>query len=257
MSWFREQSGQGSTLLLLHGWGMESRVFAGWRALLEPYFTCVSYDLPGHGRSPCTATGMHWPELLQQLQDLLSREAAPPIVLGWSLGGLLALGLALSQRLRQPGLLRGLVLMASSPSFRQRADWAAGIPAAILEDFGLRLQTDPQGTRKRFLALQVLGDPQGRRALDGMAAWPSPDPACLADGLKLLQEVDLRAALGTLTLPVQVIHGAQDRIVPPEAAFYLHQHIVGSQLTMLEQAGHAPFLSRPELCRDAILEHWT
>ncbi|WP_414040308.1 alpha/beta fold hydrolase [Acidithiobacillus sp. M4-SHS-6] len=253
MSWFREQAGQGPTLLLLHGWGMESRVFAGWLALLEPCLTCVTYDLPGHGRSPCTATGMHWPDMLQQLQDMLSREATPPILLGWSLGGLLALGLALSQ----PGLLKGLVLMASSPSFRQRADWSAGIPAATLEDFGQRLETDPQGTRKRFLALQVLGDPQGRRALDGMTAWPNPDPACLADGLRLLQEVDLRDALDSLTLPVQIIHGLQDRIVPPEAGFYLHQHIAGSQLNMVEQAGHAPFLSRPELCRDALLECWT
>jgi pimeloyl-[acyl-carrier protein] methyl ester esterase len=252
MSWYREQTGQGAALLLLHGWGMESRVFAGWRPFLEKHFTCISYDLPGHGRSPCTADGMQWAYVLEQLTDMLRREVEAPILLGWSLGGLLALGLGLTQ----PALLKGLVLMASSPSFRQRPDWTAGIPAATLEDFGQRLHNDTQGTRKRFLALQVLGDPQGRRALEGMTNWPSPDPACLADGLILLQEVDLRDRLDSLSMPVQLIHGAQDRIVPPEASFYLQQHLPGSHLNVLEKAGHAPFLSQPQACRDALLEVW-
>lgn len=252
MSWYREQTGQGPALLLLHGWGMESRVFAGWRSFLEKHFTCISYDLPGHGRSPCTADGMQWADVLEQLTDMLDREVEAPILLGWSLGGLLALGLGLTQ----PASLKGLVLMASSPSFRQRPDWTAGIPAATLEDFGQRLHSDPQGTRKRFLALQVLGDPQGRRALEGMSNWPSPDPVCLADGLTLLHEVDLRDRLDSLSMPVQLIHGAQDRIVPPEASFYLQQHLPGSHLHVLEKAGHAPFLSQPQACRDALLEVW-
>ncbi len=253
MTWFRNQFGDGPALVLLHGWGMESRIFAGWLPFLEAHFTCIVYDLPGHGRSPCTAKGMQWNDGLEQLQEMLSAEAEPVILLGWSLGGLLALGLAL----KQPDLLKGLVLVASSPSFRQRPGWSAGIPAATLEDFGQRLENDPQGTRKRFLALQVMGDPRGRRALEGLSHWPSPEPLCLADGLTLLQEVDLRDHLNTLSLPLQLMHGAQDRIVPPEASHYLHQQVPGSHLKVLEGVGHAPFLSRPEACRDALLEVWT
>ena len=183
---------------------------------------------------------------------MLAQEAPKPLLLGWSLGGLLALGIAL----QHPELLEGLVLVSSSPAFCQRPDWSPAIPAATLEDFAQRLREDPQGTRRRFLALQVLNDPQGRRALEGLSAWPMPDQTCLADGLRLLQEVDLRSQLRRLPMPVHIVHGRQDRIVPVGANEYLHQHLTGSRFTLLEQAGHAPFLSHPQACAHALLETW-
>ena len=183
---------------------------------------------------------------------MLAQEAPKPLLLGWSLGGLLVLGIAL----QHPELLEGLVLISSSPAFCQRPDWSPAIPAATLEDFAQRLREDPQGTRRRFLALQVLNDPQGRRALEGLSAWPMPDQICLADGLGLLRAVDLRSQLRRLPIPVHIVHGRQDRIVPIGAADYLHTRLSGSWLTRLDQAGHAPFLSHPQACTHALLETW-
>ncbi|MHB1280655.1 MAG: alpha/beta fold hydrolase [Acidithiobacillus sp.] len=252
MNWARQVSGQGRPLVLLHGWGMESRVFASWRSLLDAHFTCISYDLPGHGQTPCAPSGLAWSAGLEGLRQMLAQEASKPLLLGWSLGGLLALGIAL----QHPELLVGLVLISSSPAFCQHPDWSPAIPAATLEEFAQRLRDDPQGTRHRFLALQVLNDPQGRRALEGLSAWPMPDQACLADGLGLLREVDLREQLTALPMPVHLLHGRQDRIVPIGAGEYLHERLTGSRFTLLEQAGHAPFLSQPQACTQALLETW-
>lgn len=253
MNWARQVSGRGRLLVLLHGWGMESRIFASWRLLLDPHFTCISYDLPGHGQTPCAPSGLTWSASLEGLRQMLAQEASKPLLLGWSLGGLLALGIAL----RHPELLDGLALISSSPAFCQRPDWSPAIPVTTLEDFAGRLREDPQGTRRRFLALQVLNDPQGRSALEGLSAsWPMPDQACLADGLGLLREVDLRSQLRTLPMPVHLVHGRQDRIVPVGASEYLHERLTGSRFTLLEQAGHAPFLSHPEACANALLETW-
>ncbi|MHB8115085.1 MAG: alpha/beta fold hydrolase [Acidithiobacillus ferrivorans] len=252
MNWARQVSGQGRPLVLLHGWGMESRVFASWRPFLEAHFTCVSYDLPGHGQTPCAPSGLAWSASLEGLRQMLAQEAPKPLLLGWSLGGLLALGIAL----QHPELLDGLVLVSSSPAFCQRSDWSPAIPAATLEDFAQRLREDPQGTRRRFLALQVLNDPQGRRALEGLSVWPMPDQRCLADGLGLLREVDLRAQLTALPMLVHLLHGRQDRIVPIGAADYLHTQLSGSRITRLERAGHAPFLTQPQACTQALLETW-
>jgi pimeloyl-[acyl-carrier protein] methyl ester esterase len=252
MNWARQVSGQGRPLVLLHGWGMESRVFASWRPFLEAHFTCVSYDLPGHGQTPCAPSGLAWSASLEGLRQMLAQEAPKPLLLGWSLGGLLALGIAL----QHPELLDGLVLVSSSPAFCQRSDWSPAIPAATLEDFAQRLREDPQGTRRRFLALQVLNDPQGRRALEGLSVWPMPDQRCLADGLGLLREVDLRAQLTALPMLVHLLHGRQDRIVPIGAADYLHTRLSGSRIIRLERVGHAPFLAQPQACAQALLETW-
>ncbi|MCL5980713.1 MAG: alpha/beta fold hydrolase, partial [Gammaproteobacteria bacterium] len=93
MNWARQAGGQGRTLVLLHGWGMEGRVFDPWLAYLTPHFRCVRYDLPGHGATPCAA-GLAWEGSVTALAALLAEEGESPLLLGWSLGGLLALGLA-------------------------------------------------------------------------------------------------------------------------------------------------------------------
>ena len=249
MNWARQVGGQGRTLVLLHGWGMEGRVFDPWLAYLMPHFRCVRYDLPGHGATPCAA-GLGWEGSVTALAALLAEEGESPLLLGWSLGGLLALGLAA----RRPDLLSGLILMAASPAFRQRPDWAWGVDAATLAGFADALRVDPEGTRQRFLALQVMNDPQARQQLNAMRGWPLPDPRCLADGLVLLRDEDLRQELPPPSLPTLILHGERDRIVPVAAAQWLHAALPGSRYASFATLGHAPFLSAPAECARILLE---
>ncbi len=247
MIWFRRESGAGPSLVLLHGWGMESRAFDAWMPWLDPYFHCIRPDLPGHGNTPC-GSGLAGPPVREAL-EALAGEYGPPILVAWSMGSLFALDFAL----RYPDRLRGLVLLAGSPHFCQSEGWTAGIPDATLEAFARELQEDPAGTRRRFLALQVLHDPGGRRALGDAGRWPLPEPSCLQDGLSLLRGLDLRPQLRPLSLPAILVHGRQDRIVPLAAASYLHGQLPGSRLEILD-AGHAPFLTHPGTCARLLRE---
>ena len=237
------------TLVLLHGWGMERRVFTPWLPLLEPDFRVQAWDLPGHGARPCPSAGWQWESGLDDLSVALAALSTPPILLGWSLGGLLALALAL----RPSVSLAGLVLVASSPSFRQRPDWSAGVSPDLLRNFAAELDQDAQGLRRRFFALQVLGDSAARAQLPKVDDWPLPASACLQAGLQFLQDIDLRASLHALAIPVLLLHGEGDRIVPPAAAEYLHQALPGSVLRVVP-AGHAPFLGQPAACAEALRE---
>jgi len=107
-----EEFGQGPELVFLHGWGANSAL---WRSWIERHF--VGYritliDLPGHGQSPQAS----WSDdaLLDGWVDAIV--AALPeraILVGWSLGGLLAQQIAW----RYPQRVTSLVLMASSPCF--------------------------------------------------------------------------------------------------------------------------------------------
>ncbi|MCE5387633.1 MAG: alpha/beta fold hydrolase [Acidithiobacillus sp.] len=233
-------------LLLLHGWAMESRIFSTWINALAGDFRCQSWDLPGHGGKPCPPQGLDWEDSLLTLQGTV-QALSRPIVLGWSLGGLFALALAL----RFPELLGGLVLIDSSPCFVQREDWPWALTSSTLDAFAHELLADGRAVRRRFLALQTQGDPAARAQLAAAQRWPLPDPRCLLDGLQLLRDKDLRPQLRPLPFPVLILQGEVDRIVPPAAAKQLQSSLAGSRLQLLK-AGHAPFLSHPEACSQAL-----
>jgi len=169
------------------------------------------------------------------------------VVMGWSLGGLAALE-ALRQGTIRP---RGLILMATPPSFLARDTYPAGQPAAVLEDFRAGLRDDPQGTLRRFFALQFRGD-RAPRSL--WAPAPTRDRFLAADAdaevlggwLDVLAEADLSPVPPSLELPVLVLHGEEDAVVDPAALDFFRDR--GPQVTVqgLSGAGHAPHIGHAE-----------
>lgn len=74
-----------------------------------------------------------------------------------------------------------------------------------------------------------------------------------AAGLQLLDDTDLRAALPSLDLPVRLLHGAEDALIPAGAAIAMNDALPQCRLTLLDDCGHAPLLSRPDDCA-ALME---
>ena len=123
-------------LALVHGWGMNARVFDALSDLLADDFDVHALDLPGHGGRAALAenTLRTWADdLAQQLPDHAT-------LLGWSLGGQVAMRAALDQ----PHHITRLVLLATTPRFVMAKDWDRGMAPADLEDFGAALMADPQ-----------------------------------------------------------------------------------------------------------------
>lgn len=69
------------------------------------------------------------------------------------------------------------------------------------------------------------------------------------------QPAGLRAELPLVRVPALVLHIQGDRIVPASVAHYLHTHLAGSRLVMLEGQGHCAPLSHPRLTIAALREH--
>ena len=76
--------------------------------------------------------------------------------------------------------------------------------------------------------------------------------AALATGLKLLADTDLRASIGSVRQPVRLIHGAEDRLMPAAAAEWLADALPDGRLSVFKDCGHAPLLSRPADCAALI-----
>lgn len=236
-------------LVLLHGWGMQSAVWATFIPLLIPHVHVRCIDLPGHGRS----AGVPMPASLDALADMLLDVApARAVWLGWSLGGLVAMAVAV----RQPSRVGHLVLMAATPCFVRRDDWSCAMSQQDFAAFAATVQQDAEPALKRFLALQCHGSLSRREDLrflqSCLAQQPVPPDEVLAQGLAMLKDNDRRIQIASLPAPVLFLLGEQDALVPASIAPALSSLRPSSTIRVMEGAAHVPFLSHPQSCADAV-----
>lgn len=231
-------------LRLVHGWGLNRRVFSRLEAALG--WPTQALDLPGHGRADYKPGDLD----PQRLAHSLVRDyPGPGPWLGWSLGGLCAMALAAFH----PESVTKLILVGATPYFVRATDWSYGTELKVLQAFGDQLERDYEGTLRRFLALQAgVGDRGQIRALvSELDHGGRPQASALAEGLSVLATRDLRTLLGGIQAPTLFVHGLDDRIVSPEAARWSAHQIPGARFCLLG-SGHAPFLSKTDACADVI-----
>lgn len=244
-----ERRGHGPDLVMLHGWSMHSGVWHQLVDSLAERFTLHLVDLPGHGHSDWQRDDFTFEQLLPTLADNTPEKA---IWMGWSLGGLITLALAQ----RYPQKISKLILMAATPRFVEDKDWPCAVKAGVFRDFAANLDVDQKQTLQRFLMLQAKGAQQSRDTIrllsQQLAQQHTPEPGALHAGLNCLLKADMRQALAELTCPVQLILGDRDTLIPADMVEYAATLNPALQITMLEGAGHAPFISQPDLCRQEI-----
>jgi pimeloyl-[acyl-carrier protein] methyl ester esterase len=226
-------------LALLHGWGMNARVFDALADHLADDFELRALHLPGHGGRAALPHN----SLQSWADDLAQQLPQHSTLLGWSLGGQVAMRAALDH----PHRISRLVLLASTPAFVKRADWLAGIARDDLEAFGTALIADQTATLLRFLSLQTRGMVEQKAVLlalrQAFLSVPPADAGALASGLEMLLHTDLRAAVPQLSQPSLVVHGALDTLTPPAAGAWLAATLPNARHLVVPRAAHAPHLS--------------
>lgn len=223
--------------IFLHGWGLHGGIWSETLAALAG----VAPYLPGYGGRPMPA-----PYSAESLADALAETVTTPVTLiGWSMGGMVALALAA----RHPGKVAKLVLVGASPAFVNRPGWEHGLAPEVLAGFAESLRQDYRATLLRFLSLQARGGEGAREVIgrlrDTVFQRGEPHAATLAAGLDLLRDVDLRDLTAYVACPTLVVHGGYDTLCPMAAGRWLADHIPGARLALHERAAHAPFLSHP------------
>lgn len=237
-----ESMGHGPDLVLLHGWAMHSGIWSSVRDHLMQQFRLHLVDLPGHGLSPVCEPGT-----LDHLAEIIAEILPERCMLGgWSLGGQIAMELAL----REPQRVQKLVLISTTPCFAKSDDWESGMERKLLQLFLENLKLNYVTTINRFLTLQMSGDRDAGKILSQLRKHffqrVEPDPIALEKGLRILQQTDLRGRFAAIQQPVLLLHGENDVITHPAAADWMHQNLPQSQRVMFAHCGHAPFLSYPE-----------
>lgn len=242
------EQGSGPVLVLLHGWGMSSAVFAPIMGALSGCFRVLAPDLRGHGRS-APGPGYRLEDLAGDIEEWLETvQITDCCLFGWSLGGMVALDLAerLGDRLTR------LILVSTTPCFVERESWKAGQPEAQVKILARQFRRDPRQAMQDFFLRQFDGEDIDeekllifRRTL--LDSSPLPTKEAGLGCLDTLCRTDLRHR-GGVDVPTLVVHGTGDSIIPVAAGKYLSAYLPNAQWVALDRTGHAPFISRSEQC---------
>ncbi len=219
-------------ILYLHGSGHTADSFAGQTAAIPG---SVSLAMPGHPDGEPLATVA---ELAAWLAgDIVRRASGPAMICGNSLGAAVALQTALTY----PGEVAGLILIGGGARLRVGSQIFEMIdqrwPACIDELVGFSVDEQcPHPLRRRLHDMHLA---VGRRAtrLD----------------YAVCNEFDGMDRVGSIAVPTLIVVGANDRMTPPKYADFLHRAIAGSELAVIDGAGHLPHLEQTSIVNDAIV----
>lgn len=237
MNLYIDRQGNGPVpVILLHGWAMHGGVFEDLINALRERCTLYVVDLPGHGYSRDSAL-----PLAPKACAAAIAEATPAgLWLGWSLGGLIAQTAALTL----PDHVRALGVLCSTPKFSRSEDWPYGSDPMLVRQLAADLETDYHATIERFLALEAMGsqDPRGelRHLRSLVFARGEPDLRILQEGIRILDQTDLRREIPHLRQASVWISGRRDRLAASSAMRWAAEQS-GGRFSEIEHAGHAPF----------------
>ncbi len=225
----------GRPLVLVHGAG---GTHLHWPAPVRrlPDTSVFALDLPGHGRSEGAASA-RIPEMAEAVLALLDHLRLPQAVVGGhSMGGAIALSLALAH----PQRVAGLVLVGSGARLRVgpaildglARDYPATVALVIEMAFGPAAPAD----LKRLAQARML----------------EVDPPVLRGDWDACNLFDVRDRLGEITAPALVITGQADTLTPEKHARFLAEHLLQAELVLLPGAGHMVMLEQPAAVAAAI-----
>ena len=246
-----EATGEGPPLVLLHGWAMHSEMWGPLLPRLARTYRVHAVDLPGHGHS-ATPAEFTLDGMVSALASAFASGAEPLTVLGWSLGGQVAMRWALTE----PRQVSRIVLVATSPRFVAGDDWPHAMSDETLVRFGDELRASWKLTMERFLTLQLQGGEHSRAALSALRgrifARGAPSPAALFGALALLRNADLRREIAGIAQPALVVSGERDTLALPGAGRFLAEALPNGTFALIAGAAHIPFVSHADAFDEAL-----
>jgi pimeloyl-ACP methyl ester carboxylesterase len=250
-------AGSGPAIVLIHGLGGNSSTWNTVQTRLAHRFTVIAPDLLGHGKSDKPRTDYSAAAHANGLRDLLSVLGVDRISLvGHSLGG----GVAMQFAYQFPELVQRLVLVATGGITRDVsiALRLASLPMVSEALAALRLPGALPALRLAGWAVRLAAGSTGfgrdlPHVLRALAELREP-AASAAFSRTLRAVVDWRGQMITMLdrcylaepIPVQLIWGEQDSVIPVGDARLAHAAMPGSRLTVFDRCGHFPFHDDPD-----------
>lgn len=249
--------GEGPAVLFIQGVGVHG---PGWKPQVDELasrFRCVSFDNRGIGRSLPVPASLSVEDMASDAQAILDAEGIRDVhIVGHSLGGLVALCLALNIRER----VRSLSLLCT---------FADGRAAAPLTGrmcwLGMRSRVGTRKMRRRGFVRLVM-PPTAAFDADALAEQLAPlfghdladQPPIVDLQLKAMRRFDATRRLKELAgIPTLVMNGVHDPISPPRVSRALADGLTGSRYVQFDDASHGLPISHAARVNELLREHLT
>lgn len=238
-------TGQGEkTIVFGHGFGCDQQVWNNTITDFEKDYRVVTFDYVGAGSSDKKAYSKErYSTLGGYKQDLLevckSLEVEGILFVGHSVSAMIGM-LASIER---PELMEKMIMIGPSPYYMNEPGYNGGFERADIDELLDMMETNYMEWAK-YLAPVVMQNEQRPKLTEEFEhLLCSNDPMIARQFAEVTFTTDLRDQLEKVTVPTLILQTKFDAIAPAEVGQYVHDHIQGSQLIVMEAVGHNPHLS--------------
>lgn len=233
-----EHRGEGPVLLFVHGAGANGAMWHEVAEQLGRRYWSLALDLPGHGRS----TGPGSPTIggySAQVEELIEQLApGRAVVVGNSMGG----GIALQLALDCPQKLRGIGLVGTGARLR------------VLPEIFETIRADFPAAVKKIAGFALSGHRSDEMVRQMEQELGRSDPQVIYDDFLACDRFDAMGRISQIQLPTLVVCGRQDQLTPLKYSEFLVSQLPRATLRVIEACGHAPMIEQPAQLSQALEE---
>jgi sigma-B regulation protein RsbQ len=237
----------GRPMVFVHGFGCDQTLWRFVAPAFEANHRVVTFDYIGAGESDRSAyDAQRYASLDGYAADVLeiirALDLEDVILVGHSVSAIVALLASIDD----PGRITDLVLVTPSPRYvDDPPDYRGGFSSGDIDGLLEMMDVNAVGWAA-FLAPIVMGNPERPDlARDLEVTFCSIDPTMARQFAEVTFRADNRADLARVTVPSLIIQCSTDAVAPPEVGEYMHRHLAGSRLQMIDAVGHCPHVSHP------------
>ena len=251
------QTGTGpATVVLAHGFGNDQCVWTPYIEHLAGHFRVITYDLACAGSADKAFFDMcrhrdlegYVTDLLTILDDLSVDRCN---FVGHSVSGMIGLMAAR----RRPGLIEKLIMVGSSACYLNLDDYLGGWDRDTVNQLLITIASDYHAWINAFAPFVVSRPPENPVAMDFAASLRTIRPDIALATAEMILLGDYRDQLAAIEVPAVILQTRNDPAVPLSAAQFMHDHLKGSMLEILDTTGHMPNMTSVEIVEDALWRH--
>ncbi len=253
-------AGKGKSIILVHGWAMNSHVWKYQVDELSRDFQVIAVDLRGHGKSAFSfqpSAFSLFNIFVQDLKGLVDSLGIKKIIpAGWSMASFIIA----RYYFKYPEDVEKLIFIGGTPRFVSENGYPHGQHKTMIKRLKQNLKRDYKKHIKDFCGKFFMSGEEIEKNRSAEIEkilfnddFPPPEETAFQTLYSLIND-DIRNRLKDIKAPVLIVHGDIDKICPTGAGRYMAGEMQDSKLVILKGAGHAPFLTQPEKVNKEIKE---